>query len=90
MTKVSLFSFLLEVLTNLPHGYEGRLQIETCGIPDVPNQEAAVFVPFQVPRTISVPTIGQSKGQSRKSLAFDTGDFNETTLKVWKQEAMII
>lgn len=45
-TKVSLFSFLLEVLTNLPHGYEGYLQVETCGIPDVPNQEAVVFVPF--------------------------------------------
>lgn len=45
-TKVSLFSFLLEVLTNLPHGYEGYLQVETCGIPDVPNQEAVVFVLF--------------------------------------------
>ena len=46
-TKLNLFNFFLEVLTNLPNGDEGNLQVEICVIPHVPDQKTGILFYFK-------------------------------------------
>lgn len=51
------------------------LPMEMHGVPD--------FCSLTRPRTLSEPTAGQTQGQSRESLALDTGDVNESQLLMY-------